>query len=244
MPTNERLVADFMMTEPNPTARKPFSILPEGIEVLWPEDYGVHPRHCADVLAGSYDIPFDPEKPPVILDVGANVGAFTKWAAYRWPGSTIFSYEPYPNNFKLLTRTVESVKDLAHIGLNQVAVSDKGGNMVLKFHSEAMNCGEWSLNTGGTPKDTVNVDVIPALDLPKADILKIDTEGAEAQILESMKYRLHEFSAVMLEIHSASWVVPITGLLRIAGFSIISKEVKFNSENRVEMKFLKTNLIK
>ncbi len=211
---------------------------------LWPEDYDVHPDHCRDVVeGGAYDIPWSPETPPVVLDLGANVGGFCRFASARWPGCTIYAYEPHPNNFKLLKRTVDAIPDNSRIQCSECAVADAASTMKLKFHATAVNCGEWSLNTGGEPKDSVDVAVIDARTLPKADILKIDTEGSEAQILEALKYRLHEFSAVMMEIHSASWVAPITDILRIAGFSVIAREVKFNSENRVELKMLKTNLL-
>lgn len=211
---------------------------------IWPSDYRVHKDHCREVHEGAYDIPWSPEVAPVILDVGANIGAFTNWASYRWPGATILCYEPHPNNFKLLKRTVETIPNNGKISCFELAVSGDGGSGKLKFSKDSVNCGEWSLNIGGEIKDSVDVTLMAAKDLPDADILKIDTEGAETEILEALKYRLHKFSAVMLEIHNAAWVTPITDLLRIAGFSVISSEKKFNSENRVEAKFLKTNLIK
>ena len=210
---------------------------------LWPDDYGLHPDHCRDVLeGGSYDVPWSPETPPVILDVGANVGAFTRWAAARWPGCTIHAYEPHPGNFALLKRTIEGLEDDCWFYPYPLAVLDKAGTRTLKFHSEALNCGEWSLNSSGGSKDSVEVRVIPATDLPRADILKLDTEGAEMEILSSLKHRLHEFSAVMMEIHNAAWVDPICDVLQIAGFAVIAKEEKFGSKNRVECKFLKHGL--
>lgn len=212
-------------------------------EKCWPDDFGVHPLHCGDVLLGSYDVPWSPEVPPVILDVGANIGAFVKWSASRWPGSTILAYEPHPNNFKLLKRTVESIADNGKISFFELAVSGKAGTSKLKFGKDSINCGEWSLNVGSDFKDSVDVTVIAAKDLPEADILKLDVEGAEAEILEALKYRLHRFSAVMLEIHAAQWVKPIEDLLMIAGFAIVGKEVKFNSEHRVELKALKQSLM-
>jgi hypothetical protein len=37
-----------------------------------------------------------------ILAIGANMGAFSLWAAHRWPRSTIDAYEPNPGTFRLL----------------------------------------------------------------------------------------------------------------------------------------------
>ncbi len=80
---------------------------------LWPFEYlrpGLPHDHCADVLNGSYDVPFNPPIAPTILDLGANIGAFTRWAAERWPRCTIHCYEPHPANFALLTETVTNAR--------------------------------------------------------------------------------------------------------------------------------------
>jgi len=42
------------------------------------------------ILAGGYDIPMLELKGELkILDIGANVGAFSMWAAQKWPGCQI-----------------------------------------------------------------------------------------------------------------------------------------------------------
>lgn len=41
---------------------------------------------------------------PVILDVGANIGLFTLFAAQKWPGARIFSFEPMPDIFDVLRK--------------------------------------------------------------------------------------------------------------------------------------------
>ena len=46
---------------------------------------------------------------PVILDIGANIGAFALWAIGRWPGCRLHCYEPLPANFDMLRQ------NLAHL---------------------------------------------------------------------------------------------------------------------------------
>lgn len=53
-------------------------------EPLWPESFlspDLGPDHCRDVLEGCYDVPFNHS--PKVIDIGANVGAFARWAKKR-----------------------------------------------------------------------------------------------------------------------------------------------------------------
>jgi hypothetical protein len=56
-----------------------------------------------EVLAGEYESGYDGTGLHV-LDIGTNVGAFSVWAAHRWPGSTVDAYEHNPATFTLLER--------------------------------------------------------------------------------------------------------------------------------------------
>src|SRR6267378_4981703 len=123
--------------------------------------------HCAEVLNGAYDIKdLTFEKPPVILDLGANVGSFVHWANTKWPGCEIHCYEPSPSNFELLAKNVCG----ANAKLYQVAVSATSGIGFL--YDGKHNCGESSLVDVRASRSTgVSVDIISGDDLPPADIL-------------------------------------------------------------------------
>ena len=204
-------------------------------EPLWPSDYGVHPDHCRDVIDGCYDVPFNPETPPTVLDLGGNVGAFVRFAVNRWPGCMIHSYEPHPQNFALLKRTVADYGNGHSVVFHNEAVAKVAGTAPL-YRGE-FNCGEWSLVMGqGNP--SVNVSIIAASTLPKADILKIDTEGAEPFILQRLIDigRITEFSAIMLEYHRAGEEISIPAMLAPHGFKVFSHRPGITS-SRGELKF-------
>lgn len=78
----------------------------------WPESFPVDHLHQGAELAGCYDVPvFEKEvRPPVVLDIGADVGAFAIWACKRWPGAHIHSYEERPNLFQCLENTQERLR--------------------------------------------------------------------------------------------------------------------------------------
>lgn len=228
-----------------PEKKDRFSIVNKD-DPLWPEEYHsatLAPGHCRDVLMGSYDIPWWPEKPPIILDIGANVGAFIRWAVQRWPDCTIHAYEPEPNNFRLLKATCARLQNVGQLYLNNVAIDRNQGTAILKNFGH--NCGEFSLYPmpGETPKGDVEVDVKAAKDLPVADIIKIDAEGAEAVILPALRAcgKLDTVGAVMVEYHNEQDGKDIQGGLELAGFELIGSHVM--AQHRGELQFMRTKLL-
>jgi hypothetical protein len=79
---------------------------------LWPADFNVPDLYQSDVLGGCYDFPaeLDEEKAPTIIDLGADCGAFVRWAQKRWNGPTIHAYESRPELFQALERTAEGLR--------------------------------------------------------------------------------------------------------------------------------------
>lgn len=169
--------------------------------------------HCQDVLSGIYDLPIEFDtRPPIILDIGANVGAFAVWASQRWPGCCLFCFEPVQANYDLL---MDNTAHIQHCLRRNVGVRLCKGQMQIAEGTH--NCGEWTTKTGVNDL-TGNVLLVPCIaanELPKADLLKIDTEGCEVEILQGLKDagRLGESYAVMLEWHSESDRLAIDALL-------------------------------
>ena len=149
--------------------------------------------HIHTVLNGEYSIPLKSES-PVFLDVGANVGAFAVWAKHFWPQSTVHCYEPLKSNFHFLE---ENTKELTSVFLNNYAI---GNPSRTKLFLGKNNCGESSFNQIQEQTDEYEiVTTKPPSILPKADVLKLDTEGCEVEILEGLDLN---FEYIMLEYHS------------------------------------------
>jgi FkbM family methyltransferase len=203
----------------------------------WPPSFGVAKDHCRDVLDGSYDIPFDPDTPPTILDVGANVGAFALWAEARWPGSTIYGFEPHPGTYKLLLRTIGD----KIVRTYRVGVSDHDGHAIIK--SGPNNCGEASIVMPHTGTKEFRIELMDAKRLPEAQILKMDTEGCEALILKRLIEcgRLPKFSAVMMETHGPADQAWIESEMGKAGFTVTKKNQWH--PNRCELCWVRSDLL-
>lgn len=126
----------------------------------------------------SYKLDFENK---VVLDVGANIGAFAKHAfdnkAYK-----VISVEPEPENFQLLTKN--KVNDL-HILVEAAAVKDDSIKEVKLYINDKKNKGAHSTLS----KRRSNSIIVKVISLSKLiekycpDIVKIDIEGGEFEML-------------------------------------------------------------
>ena len=192
-------------------------------------------NHVERVFEGEYDVGVEFDKPPRILDIGANCGSFAIWAAVRWSTEAITCYEPHPDTFRSLSKNL--LQRSNHVKLIEAAVVGDGYEAAtVDLYPGLHNCGESSLfNLGEQDMATpFVVRAIRASDLPTAEIVKIDTEGAELEILRG--YDLRDTVAVMVEWHSADDRRAIDAMLTIErGFELIGAHVY--SATRGVMKF-------
>lgn len=126
----------------------------------------------------------------VVYDLGANIGAFTKWATFSNPKS-IYSFEPTPSLYKDLIKTFEYDRNVHILDL---AITDS--NKPVKFYSFTENTGN-TLNEipmeniiqekfhGIIEVQGINLEeyVVENM-LPLPTLLKIDIEGSEYDFFE------------------------------------------------------------
>ena len=152
-------------------------------------------EHIEKIFKGEYDIAYR-NLSPVILDIGGNIGGFYLRANKRWANSKIYSYEPIKNNFNLLK---ENTKGIGNIVISNVAIGSK--TETRRMYYGAHNIGECSFINGAEQVEKgEEVSVMSASLLPAANIVKIDTEGAEIEILENMDIKPDVY---LIEFHSA-----------------------------------------
>lgn len=147
------------------------------------------------IFGGEYDIPRYVKTDPVILDIGAGIGGFTRWAKYRWYNATVYAYEPLPECAEFFLKNTE---DLKNVFFEQCALGAKSDKRMLYYggNTRAMNSFEKSEYTRDYG---VEVLVKSAKEAPYADIVKCDTEGAEIEILSNIPYDPH---IILVEYHS------------------------------------------
>ncbi len=151
-------------------------------------------KHVGKIFQGEYATLGVIEN-PYIIDIGANVGGFAVWAHEFFKNPKIDCYEPIKANYDLLRQNIEGTD----IAIRNIAIGKEDGKRMMYYGLD--NCGESSLFQGDRQlEEGEMVKVMSSKHLPRCDIMKIDTEGAEIEILEN----LVNFPLVFLiEFHSA-----------------------------------------
>lgn len=147
------------------------------------------------MFSGQYDFPAVIHGRPRVLDIGANCGAFSIWARQRWPECDVIAYEPQPSIFAFLQ---ENTKHDPKIVREMAAVGDPTGFCKLRPGLDTRLCSSL-YDIGRQGNASINVRVIDPMLLPPADIIKVDTEGAEGYIVEHLP---HIPTLLVVEFHS------------------------------------------
>jgi FkbM family methyltransferase len=140
-----------------------------------------------DEYAPPREMPLRPEEVKTVLDIGANVGATALYFSQIFPNARIYAFEPAPDNFKVLERNIANSPRIRSFNF---ALGAKDATLELFASDNPINFGGYSLHAAGsdtsrrirTPVRNV-ASVLAELSLEKIDVVKIDTEGAEWDIL-------------------------------------------------------------
>ena len=133
----------------------------------------------------------------VVVDLGAHVGACTKFLSDRvGETGTVYSVEPFPLNFEILQLNVQKL-GLSNVRLINCAVSQESGKLMMEVPTFA-EFGESFYDarlipagsTSSLRQAAVDVETVDALldDRPRAvSFIKCDVEGQELQTLRGAR---------------------------------------------------------
>jgi len=141
-----------------------------------------------------------------VVDVGANVGYYTLLAAEAvGPTGRVFAFEPDPVAFALLEDNVR-LSGATNVIAEQKALSNEPGS--IKLFLAAQNKGDHRIvQVKGQDRPSVDIEAVafdqwirthPVANGGSVDFIKIDTQGAEAVILEGMKETLKNNDGIRL----------------------------------------------
>lgn len=191
-----------------------------------------------------------------IIDIGANRGQFLFAINKAYPDAQIYSFEPLPSMFEILK---ERTKEIENISINNLAISKTEGE--ISFYK-----GEYSHISSALKIDNANhnpkysnaeitelkVPSIPLStffknkNLEKPVLLKIDAQGLEKEILDSLGNFKSEIDFIVLELafiklyENQPLFSEVNQLLNQMGFTIVAP-VDFNlglEDKIIEMDFL------
>lgn len=123
---------------------------------------------------------FNLEKGGTLIDLGANIGAVSVYAASLDNRIKVFAYEPESNNFELLQKNIKKNRVSEQISTIKQAVSNFNGV------SHITNSQGNSMLSDNEAMEKINVitlkEVFAHNNLTECDVMKVDVEGAEYEI--------------------------------------------------------------
>ena len=146
---------------------------------------------------------------PLIVDAGANIGLSSLAFSAQVPDAVVLAIEPEPHNFELLL--------LNTVGYPVLPLPAALGASVTRLLLTNPNRGEWGYvaslssvqgNDGATEVPAITVDKIldSFSDICLPFVVKIDIEGAEAEVFEAGGRWIDSVPLIIVELHD--WMLP------------------------------------
>ena len=173
---------------------------------------------------------FPLEKNDLVVDIGANIGVFTVYAALRTQ-NTVYAFEPFPSNFEALQQNIRA-NGLRNVKPYQYAVCDSNGTELL-LETEENQAHRLKKVAHGEDEKYIEVpsttlqDFMDKNHIEQIDFLKMDCEGSEGLIMKSLpKDYLQRIRKIVIEVHNETSKLKhdqIQKLLEDAGFTTYMK---------------------
>lgn len=156
-------------------------------------------------MINEYEIEkFKINKNDIIIDVGAHIGLFSLLASKSCFAGKIFSYEPINENFEMLMQNIKSNK-LKNIFPFNLAVSKNTSNVKLFLDKDESAHSIFQKNTSYVTVESISLQkIFDDNDINFCKILKLDCEGAEYEIIDSLPDKYFEkIQNMIIEYHLA-----------------------------------------
>jgi FkbM family methyltransferase len=204
--------------------------LPVGTAVVEPAPVIARAEHARDILIGgkAFRIESDDEylenlgrefepatvrlfdslltKADCALDVGANIGCTALALGER--SRKVIAFEPAPATFAFLKRNVSN-SGLKNVDVVNSALGAERGDAEI-IYAASNRSGAFVSNHTSVTRDHVSEkiviqrldDLMPSLDIPRVDFMKLDVEGFEQSVITGAAQTISQFKpVVMLELN-------------------------------------------
>jgi FkbM family methyltransferase len=160
-----------------------------------------------------------------VVDVGANIGVFSLWAAGRvGPAGRLVAIEPNPEAAIWLRRNVGPFDDRARAF--ELACGDREEQLELMYPPHRLSVGSFLPRDDRTEVVTVPVrrldDILDEQGVGVIDLLKVDVEGVEAAVLRGAGHSLARTRRLALEV-AGSDLDEATALVRASGLEPVGQ---------------------
>ena len=140
----------------------------------------------------------------LIIDIGAHIGLFTIYASQFCNNGKIYCYEPIKENYDLLVQNIE-LNNIKNTTIFQKAVTDKSSIARIFLNKDSAAHSIFNESKMYVDIESTSLkDIFESNKIEKCDLLKLDCEGSEYIILNSLSdFYFHHIKKIVLEYHMA-----------------------------------------
>lgn len=170
-----------------------------------------------------YDKFFKIDKGDVVVDIGGNLGLFSYYSLCK-QAKQVYCFEPSPQPYNCIIKNF----NFENLIVEKAAVGAKDGEITFNINPESsINSSVFASDENSQTITCKSINLnnyIKENNIKKIDYLKIDCEGAEYEIIESLdeQYLTNNINKICLEFHlnANGEVNAILDKLKRCGFSI------------------------
>ena len=170
-----------------------------------------------------YDKFFKVEEGDVVVDIGGNLGLFSYYSLCKG-AKQVYCFEPSPQCYNCIVENFNFI----NLIVEEAAVGSKDGNVIFNINPESsINSSMFASDKNSQTITCKSINLnnyIKTNNIEKIDYLKIDCEGAEYEIIESLdeQYLINNVSKICLEYHlnKNGEINTILNKLKKCGFTI------------------------
>lgn len=150
-----------------------------------------------------YNLEFNLNEGDIVVDIGANIGVFSIYAARKV--GKVLSFEPCLENFEDLKENIE-LNNAKNIFLYNKGIYSKKGKLKLYLTEEMTGHSINKQDSFSGEIEDIEVitlsDIFKDYDIEKIDFLKIDCEGSEYEVLLTTPKKCFErINRIAMELH-------------------------------------------
>ena len=156
-------------------------------------------------LLKEYERPgFEIKNTDTIIDIGAHIGLFALFSVQFCKAGKIYCFEPVKENFEMLKTNLE-LNNITNVIATNAAVSVNNGTVTIYLNDD--EAGHSMYVTGSKPIQVKSVslqNVFESHNIEKCDFLKVDCEGEEYAIMNSLSAsHCEKIGKICIEYHFA-----------------------------------------
>jgi len=140
----------------------------------------------------------------IVIDIGAHIGLFSLFSSQYCKKGKIFSFEPVKENFDLLQENIK-INKITNIFILNKAVSDITSTITLYQNEDDSGHSKFVKTSKSIEIPSISFkEFLDENKIKRCDLLKLDCEGSEYEIMESLPSNYFEkFKKIIIEYHLA-----------------------------------------